>query len=188
MKCYKQSLYKPLENLDELHEVMVDAYRSGVVLHYCLKCFTTFLTSEEREEHDEIHKNKSNGVCVQTKNSPNRLVKEVQFNKSSLQENNQWFLKADHSNNITLCYVCCKQFSSIETKLVHLQIHLDVNVRKCTTGYVKAQNVGKQLLKCNKCEKEFACNNDLTRHQRTHIGENLTSVLCVRKHFLDYII
>ena len=116
MKCYKQSLYKPLEDLDELHEVMVDAYRSGVVLHYCFKCFTTFLTSEEREEHDAIHKNKSNGVCSRTQNIPKKPVKEVQYNKSSLQENNKWFLKADHSNNITKCYVCCKKFSSSEKK------------------------------------------------------------------------
>ena len=39
-----ESLKKPLANLDELYDVMVDAYRKGVVLHKCLKCFDAFLT------------------------------------------------------------------------------------------------------------------------------------------------
>ena len=57
MSNYIKNLSKPLANLDELHDVMVDAYRKGVVLHYCLKCFQTFLTIEERQDHDKFHEN-----------------------------------------------------------------------------------------------------------------------------------
>ena len=115
MSCYKKSLYKSLKNLDELHEVMVDAYRSGVVLHYCLKCFTTFLTIEEREEHNETHEIRSNSVHYLSPNNPDKPVNEVQREKFGFQENNKGFnVRADHSNKITKCYICCKEFSSNE--------------------------------------------------------------------------
>ena len=83
MSFYKKYIYKSLKSLDELHEVMVDAYRRGIVLHYCFKCFITFLTIEERQHHDRIHKNQSNIVCSPNKNNPNKPVNEAQYNNSS---------------------------------------------------------------------------------------------------------
>ena len=63
MSDNQQGLYKSLENLDEFYNVMVDAYHRGDVLHYCLKCCSTFLTIEEKNEHDEIHTSQSNSEC-----------------------------------------------------------------------------------------------------------------------------
>ena len=57
MTNYIAKLKKPLANLDELYDVMFDAYRKGVVLYYCLKCFQTILMIEERQDHDNIHEN-----------------------------------------------------------------------------------------------------------------------------------
>ena len=54
MSNYIENLNKPLANLDELHDVMVDPYRKEVVLHYCLKYFQTFLMIEKRQDHDKI--------------------------------------------------------------------------------------------------------------------------------------
>ena len=180
----KQSLHKSLEDIDQLYDVMVDAYRRGVVLNYCLKCFTIFLTSEEEKAHDEIHKTHSNSVYTQNHNNPNKSMLDTQYNNSAFQEKTKSFVKTNHSNNITKCYVCCKQFSLNVTKLVHLQTHLYVHVSKCTTGFVKVIDVGKQLFKCNKCEKGFAQSYNLPRHQRTHTGERpYESSLCKKAVF-----
>ena len=55
---------------------------------------------------------------------------------------------------------------------------------KCTTGFVKVIDVGKQLFKCNKCEKGFAQSYNLPRHQRTHTGERpYESSLCKKAVF-----
>ena len=48
MTNYIENLNKPLANLNELYDVIFDAYRKGIVLHYCFKCFQTFLAIEER--------------------------------------------------------------------------------------------------------------------------------------------
>ena len=142
MSNYKQSLYKSLENLDELYDVIFDAYRGGIVLHYCFKCFTTFLTIEEREEHDETHKKQCNSDYFQNQNNLIEPVDIVEYNEFGFQANNTNFVKTDHLNSITKCYVCCKQFSSIETQFVHLQTHFNLSISKCTIGYKKAINVG----------------------------------------------
>ena len=142
----KQSLHKSLEDIDQLYDVMVDAYRRGVVLNYCLKCFTIFLTSEEEKAHDEIHKTHSNSVYTQNHNNPNKSMLDTQYNNSAFQEKTKSFVKTNHSNNITKCYVCCKQFSSNLTKNFHLQTNLDVVVNKCATGCVKVLNMVNNFL------------------------------------------
>ena len=80
--------------------MMVDAYRSessgGVVLHYCLKCFTTFLANKVREEHDETHKNQSDKLCPQIQNVANvPLLEKIQSSQPSFNDNNTYFVISD---------------------------------------------------------------------------------------------
>ena len=108
--------------------------------------FTTFLTTEEREQHDETHKNQLNNDYSQNQNNPIQLVNDVEYSESGFQEKSTNFVKPDSSNNITKCYVYCKHFNSKETKFVQLQNHLELFVSKRATGFVKAKTFGKNVL------------------------------------------
>ena len=58
----EQFLNKVVSNLDELYEVMSNAYRNETNLYYCLKCLKIFSTNEERLEHDDVHS--KNDECM----------------------------------------------------------------------------------------------------------------------------
>ena len=48
-------LNKSFADIDELYEVVADAYRHDVLFYYCLKCFKLFLSEREKLKHDETH-------------------------------------------------------------------------------------------------------------------------------------
>ena len=48
-------LKNSVADIDELYEVVADAYRNDVLLNYCLKCFKLFLSQREKLKHDETH-------------------------------------------------------------------------------------------------------------------------------------
>ena len=56
-----QYLNKSIASIDQLYEVVADAYRNEVSLYYCLKCFQLFLTEREKLKHDDTHA--SEGEC-----------------------------------------------------------------------------------------------------------------------------
>ena len=48
-------LSKSVADIDELYEIVADAYRNNVLLYYCLKCFQLFLSERQKLKHDETH-------------------------------------------------------------------------------------------------------------------------------------
>ena len=48
-----RNLNKSVADIDELYEVVADAYRHDVSLYYCLKCFKLFSSEREKLKHDE---------------------------------------------------------------------------------------------------------------------------------------
>ena len=48
-------LIKSVALIDELYEVLADAYRNDVLLYYFLKCFKLFLSERQKLKHDGTH-------------------------------------------------------------------------------------------------------------------------------------
>ena len=51
-------LNKSVADINELYEVVANAYRNDVLLYYCLKFFKLFLSERENLIHDETHGSK----------------------------------------------------------------------------------------------------------------------------------
>ena len=72
-----QYVNKTVSSLDELYEVMSNAYRSSVILFYCLKCLKLFSTNEERLEHDDVHGKDDKCMICEMNNITDSVTNEV---------------------------------------------------------------------------------------------------------------
>ena len=50
-------LNKSVSDIDQLYDVVADAYQNDILLYYCLKCFKIFFSEKEKLIHDETHGN-----------------------------------------------------------------------------------------------------------------------------------
>ena len=151
--------------------MMVDAYRKGVVLQYCLECFQTFLTVKELQDHDNIHDNETKAISCHPSEKLVRTKCEV-ASRNSMNVGNYTKHVGEKLNGIVKCYICLKGFFSKKAQGFHLYNHLQV----------KSSNFEK-LFECSLCKKNFSKLYKLTKHKRTHTGEKPYECSDCKKRF-----
>ena len=151
-----QYLNKSIASIDQLYEVVADAYRNEVSLYYCLKCFQLFLTEREKLNHDDTHASEDECYACGSANFVGSWPIRILFSK-------------------------CDECRLIDDyKMTKVKANIDASMSTVVDveleDYKLQRVVVKKYRKCLWCEKVLLNELDLNVHVRNHF-DKMSSII-----------